>query len=391
MRFVGLLLAAVDGVNAHRARALLGLLSIVVGVASVSLVVAIGDVGRAAAQTILERQYGRPATFAVGLAVPGWAPADPATIVERLATLVTSAGGHAARVLRSDGLLEREGTRQSIGLVGTDPTFAAIRRVRLVAGRWLRPDDEDVLGPILALNRVAAADAGLANGTPLPAPAVLDVGRRVAGLVVGIVDDGEPYSRAYLPVAGLVRWSDTPGQPLLLVWVPPERSGPVLDRLSGLASRLEVRTDVQRTDDPRAADELIRIIQLVLGAVAALSLVAGGIGVVNLTLAMVDQRTKEFAIRRAFGASRRDIFVIVLFESVLTVGVGGLLGVGIALAGGTSVGLVLAPIVGLNDVPAPPFSTAVLGLVVTAVLGIAVGIVPARRATSRSIIRAIRD
>ncbi|GIW20313.1 MAG: ABC transporter permease [Chloroflexota bacterium] len=391
MRFVGLLLAALDGVAAHRGRALLGVLSIVVGVASVSLVVAIGDVGRAAAQAILERQSGRPATFAVSLAVPGWAPADPATIAERLATLVTSAGGQAARVLRSDGFLEREGARHSIGLVGTDPTFAAIRRVRLVAGRWLRPDDGGVLGPVLALNRVAAADVGLAEATPLPASVVLDVGRRVAGLVVGIVDDGEPYSRAYLPVAGLVRWSDTPGQPLLLVWVAPERSGPVLDRLSGLASRLEVTTEVQRTDDPRAADELIRIIQLILGAVAALSLVTGGIGVVNLALAMVDQRTKEFAIRRAFGASRRDIFVIVLFESVVTVGVGGVAGVGIALAGGAAVGLVLAPILGLDEVPAPPFSTVVLGLLVTVGLGIAVGIVPARRATSRSVIRAIRD
>jgi putative ABC transport system permease protein len=391
MRLFGLFLAALDGVAAHRARVLLGVLSIVVGVASVSLVVAIGDVGRAAAQEILERQSGRPATFAVSLAVPSWAPVDAATMADRLAALATAAGGETARVLRSDGFLEWNGARQSAGFVGTDPSLAAVRRFRLVAGRWLEPDDRGVLGPVLVLNRVAAADVGLAEEASLPVPVVLDLGRRVAGLVVGIVDDGEPYSRAYLPVAGLARWTDTPSQLLLLVWVAPERSGFVLDRLTGLASRLEVRTEIQRTDDPRAADQFIRIIQLALGTIAALSLVTGGIGVVNLALAMVDQRTKEFAIRRAFGASRRDIFVIVLLESVVTVGLGGLLGVGIALTGGAAIGLALAPVLGLDQVPAPPLATAGLGLLVTAVLGIAVGIVPARRATSRSVIRAIRD
>lgn len=391
MRFVGLLLAALDGVAAHRARALLGVLSIVVGVASVSLVVAVGDVGRAAAQAILERQSGRPATYAVSLGVPSWAAADAVAVADRLATLATAAGGEAARIVRSDGAVELDGDRRPIGIVGTDPSLATIRRFRLVTGRWLQPSDGAVLGPILALNRVAAADVGLAEAALLPVPVILDAGRPVAGLVVGIVDDGEPFSRAYLPVAGLARWSNISSQVLLLVWVAPERSGPVLDLLGGLASRLDAQTEVQRTDDPRAADQFIRIIQLILGAIAALSLVTGGIGVVNLALAIVDQRTKEFAIRRAFGASRRDIFVIVLLESAVTVGLGGVIGVGIALAGGTVVGLVLAPILGLVEVPAPPFSTVVLGLLVTVVLGIVVGIVPARRATSRSVIRAIRD
>jgi putative ABC transport system permease protein len=165
----------------------------------------------------------------------------------------------------------------------------------------------------------------------------------------------------------------------------------MLDRLTGLASRLEVRTEIQRTDDPRSADQFIRIIQLALGAIAALSLVTGGIGVVNLALAMVEQRTKEFAIRRAFGASRRDIFVIVVLESVVTVGLGGLLGVAVALAGGAAVGLALSAAVGLDEVPPPPVSAAALGLLVTALLGIAVGVVPARRATARSVIRALRD
>jgi putative ABC transport system permease protein len=384
-------MAALDAVTAHRARVLLGVLSIVVGVASVSLVVAVGDVGRAAAQEILERQSGRPATFAVSLAVPSWAPVDAATMAHRLAALATAEGGEAAPILRSDGFLERNGARQSTGFVGTDPSLAAVRRLRLVAGRWLEPDDPLVLGPVLVLNRVVAADLGLAEESPLPVPVVLDLGRRVAGLVVGIVDDGEPYSRVYLPLPGLARWTDTPSQLLLLVWVAPERSGSMLDRLTGLASRLEVRTEIQRTDDPRSADQFIRIIQLALGAIAALSLVTGGIGVVNLALAMVEQRTKEFAIRRAFGASRRDIFVIVVLESVVTVGLGGLLGVAVALAGGAAVGLALSAAVGLDEVPPPPVSAAALGLLVTALLGIAVGVVPARRATARSVIRALRD
>ncbi len=391
MNILGLLVAAVDAVSAHRLRTLLGVVSIVVGIASVTLVGALGDVGRAAAEEILERQSGRPATFAVSLTVPSWAPLDASAMADHLVDTVALRGGEAARVLRSSGFVEQGTNRMPVDLVATDPGLADVFRFRVVAGRWLRPEDRFVLGPVVTLNLAAAADVGLNEDASFPVPTVLVLGERVAGVVVGIVDDGIPRSTAYLPVAAMERWSSTAVQPALFFWVSSERSGRTLEALSGVASRLEVQLDVQRIDDPRAADRFIGAIQLVLGGVAALSLLTGGIGITNLALALVDQRAKEFAIRRAFGASRRDIFVIVLLESVITVGLGGLLGVLIALGGATAVGRIVGPILGLEAAPGPPLRAAGLGLVITLLVGFLVGFLPAQRATSGSVIRAIRD
>ncbi len=394
MNILGLLLAAIDAISAHRLRLLLGVVSIVVGIASVTLVVGLGDVGRAAAEEILERQSGRPATFAASLTVPSWTPLDSPAIADRLVDVVVLGGGQAARVLRSSGLVESTTIRTPVDLVATDPSFAGVYRFRVVAGRWLLPEDRFVLGPVITVNETAGADLGLKGDASFPVPIVLTLGERgerVAGIVVGIVDDGIPRSTAYLPVAAMVRWAGVPNQPALFFWVPPERSSSVLERLSAAASRFDTQLEVQRTDDPRAADRFIGAIQLVLGGIAALSLLTGGIGVANLALAVVDERTKEFAIRRAFGASRRDIFVIVFLESVITVGLGGLLGVALAVVGATGAGLVLGPVLGLERAPSPPISAAGVGLLVTALIGVLVGTVPARRATSTSVIRAIRD
>lgn len=391
MNIVGLWLAAVDAISAHRVRLLLGVVSIVVGVAAVTLVVALGDVGRAAAEEVLERQSGRPATFAVSLTVPSWTPLDAPAIADRLAAAITLRGGVAARVVRSSGFVEQGTSRIPVDLVATDPGLAAVYRFRVVAGRWLRSEDGSVLGPVIALNLPAAADLGLNDRSSFPVPIELTLGQRVTGIVVGIVDDGTFRSTAYLPVNAMQRWASPPAQPVLFFWIAPERSGRLLDWLSAVASRLEAQLDVQRTDDPRAADRFIGAIQLVLGTIAALSLLTGGIGVANLALALVDQRTKEFAIRRAFGASRRDIFVIVLLESLLTVGLGGLLGVVIALIAGVIATGVVGSILGLERTPEPPLFAAGLGLAVTVLVGVLVGIMPARRATSRSVIRAIRD
>src|SRR5439155_8506103 len=75
------------------------------------------------------------------------------------------------------------------------------------------------------------------------------------------------------------------------------------------------------------AEETQRIFTLVLGAIASISLLVGGIGIMNIMLATVTERTREIGIRRALGAKQRDIAVQFLVETIVLAGAGGLVGV----------------------------------------------------------------
>ncbi|MDA1014683.1 MAG: ABC transporter permease [Planctomycetota bacterium] len=82
----------------------------------------------------------------------------------------------------------------------------------------------------------------------------------------------------------------------------------------------------------KQADQLRKIFNVVLGSIALISLVVGGIGIMNIMLATVTERTREIGIRRALGAQRRDITVQFLAETIVLSGSGGLVGVGLGLA-----------------------------------------------------------
>ncbi len=127
-----------------------------------------------------------------------------------------------------------------------------------------------------------------------------------------------------------------------------------------------------------------RIFNLVLGSIAAISLLVGGIGIMNIMLATVLERTREIGIRRSLGAKRHDIQIQFLLESVGLSLVGGLIGI--------ALGIVLSLIVGnIGD-----FSSVVspyhvlLAFVVSGGVGVASGTVPARRAAAIDPIEALR-
>jgi putative ABC transport system permease protein len=81
----------------------------------------------------------------------------------------------------------------------------------------------------------------------------------------------------------------------------------------------------------RQADQIRQIFNIVLGSIAAISLIVGGIGIMNIMLATVTERTREIGIRRALGARQRDIIRQFLTETIVLSGAGGLIGVGMGL------------------------------------------------------------
>jgi putative ABC transport system permease protein len=125
-------------------------------------------------------------------------------------------------------------------------------------------------------------------------------------------------------------------------------------------------------------------IYLVTIGVAAISLVVGGIVVMNIMLVSVTERTREIGIRKAVGASRRDVLLQFLIEAVVITSIGGLLGVG----AGFGLAFVLAKAMGFPLLFSA--ASAVLGVCVSSAVGIASGLWPAWKASSLDPIEALR-
>ncbi len=145
---------------------------------------------------------------------------------------------------------------------------------------------------------------------------------------------------------------------------------------------------VGQNDISDAANQIINIFTAFLGGVAAISLIVGGIGIMNIMLVSVTERTREIGIRKAVGATREDILVQFLIEGVTLTTAGGLIGVllglGVtALVSDIDIGeWTLNPVVSLDAV--------MLALSFSTVVGIVFGLYPARRAARLNPIEALR-
>lgn len=167
----------------------------------------------------------------------------------------------------------------------------------------------------------------------------------------------------------------------------PDRVMPAAEAIRHLLQRNHKQNDFTMLvplDLLRRAERTKQIFNIVLGSIAAISLLVGGIGIMNIMLATVTERTREIGIRRALGAKKRDIVVQFLIETVMLSGAGGLLGVALGLA----IPLIIthfAQMVTIIEFWAPA-----LAFSISVITGVLFGIYPAFRAAGMNPVEALR-
>ena len=135
---------------------------------------------------------------------------------------------------------------------------------------------------------------------------------------------------------------------------------------------------------------ITNVLTLFLIAVAAISLVVGGVGIMNIMLVSVTERTREIGLRKAVGATNGNIMAQFLTEAIFLTGLGGIIGIILGASFSLIAALVLSKVVGLDWIFTFPISATFLGLGVSAGVGFLFGLYPARQAAKKSPIDALR-
>ncbi|MGE8257892.1 MAG: MacB family efflux pump subunit [Stenotrophomonas sp.] len=393
-RFTEAFRMALRAMNAHRMRTFLTMLGIIIGIASVVSVVALGTGAR---QAILSN-IASLGTNTIEI-YPGSGFGDVhAAQVETLTPgdSVALAGqpfvDSATPGVASSGTAQRGNRAANVQIQGVSEQYFRVHGLKLGAGRFFGQP------AVAGHQQVAVIDANTrarffaAQEDPIGQSLLLgNVPVRVVGVVkkeAGAVGDASllqvwvPYTTAMARMLGqshvsniTVRVSDAVGMQAA------EAS------ISRLLARRHGRTDFYMSNNAQirqSIEQTTRILTLMISAIAAIALVVGGIGVMNIMLVSVTERTREIGVRMAVGARRSDILQQFLIESVLVCLLGGVLGIGVALALGAV--LALADI-GFSLV----FSSASIlaAFACSSLIGIGFGFLPARRAAQLDPVEAL--
>ena len=393
MRLAEAFRVALGALRANRLRSLLTMLGVIIGVGAVVVLVAIGSGAKQEVEAQVEG-LGSNIIFVV----PGSVEFGSAPSISRLQIDDVSYLGRVIGNPESVAATVSSGETVTVGstevfstIAGTNENVPNVFTRPIARGEYLTETDVDTRRRVAVLGS-GVADALFGDVEPL--------GRQItiAGVrfrVIGVFEEvGSTFGvsrddEIHIPV--------TTAQQLFGV-----------DRIDALAVKASTIDDVEPLrkeildalkerypDDEFSAvtqsqilgtlGEILGLLTLVLAAIAAISLLVGGVGVSNIMLVSVRERTREIGLRKALGARRRDITVQFLIEAVLLTTVGGVIGMSI----GVGVALLADAFSPLPAVIA--WWSPVLAFTVSVAVGVFFGVVPARRAGKLEPVEALRS
>ncbi len=403
------LLAALRSLRGHPLRSTLTMLGMIFGVAAVIAMLSIGagaqrqaveTIARLGAHNVLVRARSLTGNELAEARKrsPGVAPRD----AEAIRDAVPGVRAMAARIDVRPYQVSAAGTTTTATAHGVSPEIAQITDLRVREGRFFDLFDERrhaqvcVIGPgvrrdLFGWEQALGRDLKV-NDLWLEVVGVLDVPEGAAESFQG-VSLGTPSRAILMPLSTAQRKLDRDPTASILdeivvhldPSIAPGRAAPAIaalvGRLHGGANDWELVVPEALLE---ASQRTQRLFTLVMGCIAGISLLVGGIGIMNIMLATVLERTREIGIRRAVGARARDIRLQFLLEAFLISGSGGVAGV--------VVGMLVAKLIALSA-GWPTVVTAVSIVLSTAVavgVGLASGYYPASRAAYLDPIAALR-
>jgi putative ABC transport system permease protein len=406
MKFLQAIYEALESLSANKLRSGLTILGIVIGVAAV---IAMVSIGRGAESTITGsiQSIGTNLFFVFRGGSDDVRNPKPLTLEDAAAIGDPFQASYVIRVapaLQGGAKVSFGGESVNTSLVGVTPDYGPLRNDSVTEGEYV--NEGHMLGQasvVLLGTEVAEALFGRTEG-------LVDEVVRIEGQpfrVIGVLASkgGSAFSneddRVVIPLttaqARLLRRNPSNRVDLILVQAVDSQS--VLRASEEVAQILRTRhrtaigaddfTILTQQDFLTTASTITNVLTIFLGGIAAISLLVGGIGIMNIMLVSVSERTREIGLRKALGAHKSDILIQFLTESSVLSLIGGL--VGILL--GWIISLVVGEIAAANDAAINPqigLDIILIATLFSTAVGLFFGLYPANRAASLEPVEALR-
>ncbi len=404
---------ALRALSANKLRAALTMLGITIGVAAVITLVSLGN----SVSLYVEGQFNGlgsnllfifPGQFQPGSGPPGRgataavltprdvaATADPARVP--LAARVVPVVGRTAQIAFGSAA-------ESIRVQGTTPDFFPVRSYSLLAGRLITAQDLDESAKVAVIGQTTLDKLFAADEDPLGAAIRINGSPfRVVGVLAekGETPFGDDDEIVVVPYTTAVRHLFTDRTPrgeirLSVIFVQaadPARQDELIGQLSEAlrdARGIEYRgeddfTILSQKDIVAAFQRVTGVLTIFLGAIASISLLVGGIGIMNIMLVSVSERTKEIGLRKAVGAKRSHVLGQFLVEAVVLSLIGALFGMGLGAIGIAVIAEVVPDLGAVVTADSLGLSTSF-----SIAIGLFFGLYPAVRASALHPIEALR-
>ncbi|NLL81420.1 MAG: FtsX-like permease family protein [Tissierellia bacterium] len=402
MNILESILVALAAIFSNKLRSLLTMLGIIIGISSVITVVTLGESSQKAIDMEFEQFGAGRAYFSMNwredystkdLLTPDDIDALKRSFAEEIEAIVPYVHERGKAKSKNDWL--------DVSLTGGDENYIKIEKVDMVSGRYLTVEDVKGKRAVSIIDKEMALEI---FGRTNVVGDSLDIeiwGSQVSFIIIGVYEKpkstlqamgGQTLGNIFVPYTSLEKITGSGDYywDFELTLAKGIDTDNVTQKMIRLIERRHGNEGQNKYLMQTAEGELevinnvTGIITLVIGAIAAISLLVGGIGVMNIMFVSVTERTREIGIRKAIGAKRRDILMQFLVESVIVSGIGGIIG--------TIIGVGLAFIVSsLIKIPTGvSIGTIAIAWVFSAGVGIFFGIYPANRASKLDPIDALR-
>jgi len=400
---------ALQGLTANKLRSGLTMLGIIIGVAAVIALVAVGQ-GAQASVTRRFQSLGSnllvisPGAAFFGRASQGAASAQSLTnedtqAIAQLATLVEAIAPEYS--IRGAQMVYGNKNTQTSAL-GVTPEYLTVRNWQVSRGRFIDQQDVESLAKVCALGTTVVEDL-FGSGYLDPVGKTIKINRQNYQVVGVMASKGQTGftnedDQVFIPLStAQVKFGGAGNTSLGSINVQVTSAEMMDFAQAELRAILRARHGLSpsQADDfnIRSQVQIMEMVQqttgtftILLGCIAAISLVVGGIGIMNIMLVSVTERTREIGIRRAVGAKRRDILMQFLVEAVVLSSMGGVVGVLVGWGGAQLLSRLASELLSTLVTP----GSVIMALGVSVAIGLFFGIYPANRAARLNPIEALR-
>ncbi|AVQ28483.1 ABC transporter permease [Fusobacterium ulcerans] len=406
MNFIESLKSAIQSLKGNKMRSFLTMLGIIIGISSVITMSAIGKGGQEnITGNLKEGGYGK---FSISVDKQDeefrWKYLLDDSIIDKIKD---SGKFKAVSPKISSNFAVKIGERKEMMFLSvTTPDFEEIDKIDIVYGRNILPFEYESGEKVITIDQLTARALFTNEKNAVGQTVELSQGRRgndIAYKIVGVYKN--PLEQMIKIMGGrrIPRFVRMPlntydklfdlqsgGYTSLIVESKdPEKlaesmteAKKLMADITGIEELYEVNSE---SNAAASFDNILSTLNIFVTFVAGISLFVGGIGVMNIMLVSVIERTKEIGIRKAIGATNADIMIQFLMESIILTGLGGILGIIIGVLLGMGIGFAV-------KIP-PIFSTAsiVSSLIVSTGIGIIFGVTPAKKAAQLNPVDALRS